>query len=284
MSALIDLVEVDQVGIGAPRPRLRGSIDLVREYRDGHRERDLGGLLRGRAGDASSGVLPVDARCGGAGVRQPVQRDVVQHVVFRRRLLGIGAIRPFREARMPKQPCGEAGRRVGHAVADVLRPRRHHRDVGRVPHLGVSNERVEHLAFLLGESGRRRPTDGDDRGHFGRYCPGQVDVNADQSLEAPAVPSSWQWGSPSRRPGRHSVCTRGASSAPPRLARYGRAPNRCRSAFRKSRSPVGTGSRRRRRPRRGRRAHVGSVSGPMILSCSMTEPGHPCVTMSGSAF
>ena len=29
---------------------------------------------------------------------------------------------------------------------------------------------------------------------------------------------------------------------------------------------------------------VGSVSGPMILSCSMTEPGQPCVTISGKAF
>jgi hypothetical protein len=28
---------------------------------------------------------------------------------------------------------------------------------------------------------------------------------------------------------------------------------------------------------------VGSVSGSMILSCSMVEPGHPWVTMSGSA-
>ena len=29
---------------------------------------------------------------------------------------------------------------------------------------------------------------------------------------------------------------------------------------------------------------VGLVSGSMILSCSMIEPGHPCVTISGSAF
>ena len=28
---------------------------------------------------------------------------------------------------------------------------------------------------------------------------------------------------------------------------------------------------------------VGLVSGSMIFSCSMTEPGHPCVTISGSA-
>ena len=26
------------------------------------------------------------------------------------------------------------------------------------------------------------------------------------------------------------------------------------------------------------------VSGSMIFSCSMTEPGHPCVTISGNAF
>ena len=29
---------------------------------------------------------------------------------------------------------------------------------------------------------------------------------------------------------------------------------------------------------------VGSVSGPMILICSKTEPGHPCEMISGSAF
>ena len=29
---------------------------------------------------------------------------------------------------------------------------------------------------------------------------------------------------------------------------------------------------------------VGLISGSMIFSCSITEPGHPCVTMSGNAF
>src|SRR5262245_41007183 len=36
VSALVDLIEVDQVAIGAPGPCLRRSIDLPRKYRDGH--------------------------------------------------------------------------------------------------------------------------------------------------------------------------------------------------------------------------------------------------------
>src|SRR6516225_3775801 len=48
VSALVDLMEVDQVAIGAPCPCLRGSIDIVRKYRDRHRQRDLGSLPRGR--------------------------------------------------------------------------------------------------------------------------------------------------------------------------------------------------------------------------------------------
>src|SRR5215216_4184429 len=74
VAALVDLVEVDQVAIGAPGPCLRGSIDLVRKYRDGHREGNVSGFLRGRTRNAASGILPVKPRCRGSGVRQPVQR------------------------------------------------------------------------------------------------------------------------------------------------------------------------------------------------------------------
>ena len=63
-----------------------------------------------------------------------------------------------------------------------------------------------------------------------------------------------------------------------------RGPSRSRSACRRSRSPAATESRRRTRPRRVPPCAVGLVSGSMIFSCSMIEPGHPCVTMSGSAF
>src|SRR5262245_22212228 len=62
VSAFVDFVEVDQVAIGAPGPRFRGSVDLVRKNRDGHRERDLDGLLRSRKDNALSAVLPIQTR------------------------------------------------------------------------------------------------------------------------------------------------------------------------------------------------------------------------------
>src|SRR4051794_24324830 len=38
VSAPVGLVEIDQVAIGAPGPRLGGSVDLVRKDRDRHRK------------------------------------------------------------------------------------------------------------------------------------------------------------------------------------------------------------------------------------------------------
>src|SRR5262245_5519647 len=38
VAALIDLVEINEVAIGAPRPGLRGSIDVLRKHRDRHGE------------------------------------------------------------------------------------------------------------------------------------------------------------------------------------------------------------------------------------------------------
>src|ERR1700681_2200584 len=48
VSTSVDLVEIDQVAVRAPRPGLRRPIDVLGKDRDGHRQRDLGGLLRGR--------------------------------------------------------------------------------------------------------------------------------------------------------------------------------------------------------------------------------------------
>jgi Carbon-nitrogen hydrolase len=60
--ALVDLVEVDQVAMSAPGPCFRGSIDLLRKYRDGHRERNLVGLLKAAsaAGESVSASPAID--------------------------------------------------------------------------------------------------------------------------------------------------------------------------------------------------------------------------------
>ncbi|HEX6555143.1 MAG TPA: hypothetical protein VF026_20430, partial [Ktedonobacteraceae bacterium] len=82
VTALVDLVVVDGVGVPLLDPTARGPEDLARERGEADRERDLRRSLA-RRGRASLGlaVLPVrpGRRCPGA--RQPVQRDVVQDVV-----------------------------------------------------------------------------------------------------------------------------------------------------------------------------------------------------------
>src|SRR5262245_39495552 len=60
VAAPADLIEVDEVAIGASCPGLRGAIDVVGEHGDGHGERDLVGLLCRRNEDAAAcAVLPV---------------------------------------------------------------------------------------------------------------------------------------------------------------------------------------------------------------------------------
>src|SRR5258705_7030248 len=60
--AAVHFVEVGEVAIGASCPCLRRAIDVLRKYRDGHRQRDLGGPLRAPGHDASPcAVLPVEA-------------------------------------------------------------------------------------------------------------------------------------------------------------------------------------------------------------------------------
>ena len=81
---------------------------------------------------------------------------------------------------MYQQPGREAGRRVRHAVADSLRPRAHHREVGQIPLLVGDHERFERRAFLVGESGRHRPAT-ESRCDFRRNGRRQVDVDAEKA-------------------------------------------------------------------------------------------------------
>jgi hypothetical protein len=76
VAASVELVVMEEVfGIRALGPAPRGLIELVRE--DADREGDRDGLGVEEVGL----VLPVQAGRGNPGVRQPVERDVVEEVV-----------------------------------------------------------------------------------------------------------------------------------------------------------------------------------------------------------
>ena len=79
MAALVEPVVMDEVGIGALCPALRRRIYLVREDADGDRQLDAPRIeeTTGR----KMRIVPVKARRGGRGVRQPVERYIVENIV-----------------------------------------------------------------------------------------------------------------------------------------------------------------------------------------------------------
>jgi hypothetical protein len=77
MPAFVELVVIDQLGIGTLRPTPRALNNLVREGAE--RDRD-GDVFRCKEGEL---VLPVDTRRRDCRFGQPVERDVVEDVVSR---------------------------------------------------------------------------------------------------------------------------------------------------------------------------------------------------------
>jgi hypothetical protein len=75
--ALVDFVEVDEVGIRLLGPGPRGLVDLVREDADGSRDGDALEV------EEAELVLPVEAGRRDTRIGQPVQRDVVEDLVAR---------------------------------------------------------------------------------------------------------------------------------------------------------------------------------------------------------
>src|SRR5262245_6962307 len=75
--APVDLVVVGDARVHRLDPTARGSPDLARERREADRNRDGRRSLRGRRRGQELSELPVPPGGGGAGARQPVQRDVV---------------------------------------------------------------------------------------------------------------------------------------------------------------------------------------------------------------
>src|SRR3712207_2421995 len=77
VAALVDLVEVDQIGVGLLGPTPRGLICLVGEDARGHRDGDALGVPEATL------VFPIESRRRDPCVRKPVKRDVVEDVVTR---------------------------------------------------------------------------------------------------------------------------------------------------------------------------------------------------------
>src|SRR5262249_18146962 len=81
VTALVRLVEVDDVGVGLLDPAARGPPDLPGERREAGRNRDRRGSLAGRPGIFLP-FFPVGARSRRPGACQPIQGDVVDDVFW----------------------------------------------------------------------------------------------------------------------------------------------------------------------------------------------------------
>src|SRR3954453_14817058 len=80
VAALVELVVMDEVGIGLLRPMLRHLIELVRKDAHGYRDGDA---LRVEEAEL---VFPIKTSRRDPRVRQPVERDVVEDVISRKAL------------------------------------------------------------------------------------------------------------------------------------------------------------------------------------------------------
>ena len=80
MTALVELVVVDKIGISPLRPTARAQIDLVRKGANGNRDGDAFDT------EIRELVFPVETGSGKRRVRQPGDRDVVEDIVPRKAL------------------------------------------------------------------------------------------------------------------------------------------------------------------------------------------------------
>ena len=77
VAALVDLVVIDEPGIGPLSPAPRGLILLARKDAHGHRNGDALGV------EKATLVFPIETRCGHTRVRQPIKCDVVEDLIPR---------------------------------------------------------------------------------------------------------------------------------------------------------------------------------------------------------
>ena len=110
VAALVDPVEVDEFMIRPLGPAPRRLKALAREDGYGSRDRDVGSEVKVDL------VFPNEARRRNACIRQPVERDVVEHVVPRKVTCGVSI------DRAPEDGRGDRRRRLGIAVTVVEQP------------------------------------------------------------------------------------------------------------------------------------------------------------------
>ncbi|MNZ94576.1 hypothetical protein D3C78_1136890 [compost metagenome] len=88
---------IGQRWIGLPAPALRRLVDFLREDGDADGDIDVPGLLGVRA-EVVVVVFPIETCAGRAAVGQPVESDVVEHLIPGKHAFGLAiAVAPLRE-------------------------------------------------------------------------------------------------------------------------------------------------------------------------------------------
>src|SRR5215213_4436775 len=113
VAAAVERVEVDEVWIRALRPAARSRVDLIGEDTDGSRDRHVLGCEKGKL------ALPIETSGRNSGVREPVERDVVEDVISREALGR--TIKDTRDERLTRRvvvehPGCQADWRIGNRV------------------------------------------------------------------------------------------------------------------------------------------------------------------------
>src|SRR4051794_23456248 len=276
VSALVDLVEVDDVGVARLDPAAWCPPDLARERREAERDRRGWQRLSARGGIGPV-RLPVRPGRRRAGAGQPVERDVVEDLVAREVARGPPVDKGARDLAVGVRvvvdhPGGEGQRGVQQGVADRLRPGGHLDEVA-VSGLPEGGDLRGCRPFLVGV----RRHGAAERRHQ------QVGVDADQALEGKTAHRI-------RDAGAHVAALGDVAGVAETAHQLGPCTRRTTRS-----QPNSTGSPERPYPGRDGSTRwkassplppcaVGSVSGPTESSSSITEPGHPWVMISGSAF
>src|SRR5262245_9422502 len=176
MSAFVDFVPVDELLEGLLSPAARSAVDLPGE--DCHRNRHLRNLNCVERPAPSLRGVPVGPRRGGAGVREPIERDVVKNLISRESALNT-LIGPLGELVVEKGK--HADRRICERIAQGLWPGIHHFGIAEPLPVEVL-ETSEGNFFCIGEARGHRISVANKPQDACRHGAGHIDVDAQEAL------------------------------------------------------------------------------------------------------